>query len=154
MNGYDLDFDKEGDATAKIPTVSEVKAGLPEEKGHSNEVYTVNGKAFDYMNHPINLITNTPYRIYLVNMLEFDLINSFHLHGNMFEYYPAGTGTNPVFKADVVELGQGDRGIMEFNYKNPGRYMFHAHVTEFTELGWMGFFDVKDNSRVTHQPLA
>jgi hypothetical protein len=31
--------------------------------------------------------------------------------------------------------------------------MFHAHVTEFTELGWMGF-DVKDNSRVTHQPLA
>jgi hypothetical protein len=32
--------------------------------------------------------------------------------------------------------------------------MFHAHVTEFTELGWMGFFDVKDNSRVTLQPLA
>jgi hypothetical protein len=22
--------------------------------------------------------------------------------------------------------------------------MFHAHVTEFTDLGWMGFFDVKD----------
>ena len=21
--------------------------------------------------------------------------------------------------------------------------MFHAHVTEFTDLGWMGFFDVK-----------
>jgi FtsP/CotA-like multicopper oxidase with cupredoxin domain len=84
-------------------------------------------------------------------MLEFDLINSFHLHGGMFEYYP--TGTNPVFKTDVVELGQGYRGIMEFDYKNPGRYMFHAHVTEFTELGSMGF-DVKDNSRVTHQPLA
>jgi FtsP/CotA-like multicopper oxidase with cupredoxin domain len=154
MNGYDLDLEKEGDMIAKIPTVSEVKAGLPEEKGHSNEVYTVNGKAFDYMNHPINLTTNTPYRIYLVNMLEFDLINSFHLHGNMFEYYPAGTGTNPVFKTDVVELGQGDRGIMEFDYKNPGRYMFHAHVTEFTDLGWMGFFDVKDKNRSAHQPLA
>ena len=69
-----------------------------------------------------------------------------------FEYYPAGT--NPVFKTDVVELGQDDRGILEFDYKDPGRYMFHALVTEFTELGWMGFFDVKDNSRSTHQPLA
>ncbi len=65
-------------------------------------------------------------------MLEFDLTNSFHLHGNMFEYYPAGTGMNPSFKTDVVELGQGDRGILEFNYTKPGMYMFHAHVTEFT----------------------
>jgi hypothetical protein len=24
-----------------------------------------------------------------------------------FDYYPAGTGTNPVFKTDVVEIGQG-----------------------------------------------
>ena len=53
-----------------------------------------------------------------------------------FDYYPAGTGSNPRegTKTDVVELGQGDRGIMEFSYKNPGRYMFHAHVTEYTEL--------------------
>ena len=30
-------------------------------------------------------------RIYLVNVLEFDLINSFHLHANFFDYYPTGT---------------------------------------------------------------
>ena len=35
--------------------------------------------------------------------------------------------------------------ILEFQYKIPGRYMFHAHVTEFTDLGWMGFFDVRDS---------
>ena len=33
-------------------------------------------------------------------------------------------------------LGQGDRGIMEFNFGLDGRYMFHSHVNEFSELGW------------------
>ena len=39
---------------------------------------------------------------------------------------------------------QAQRGILEFNYKDhePGLYMFHAHQSEFTELGWMGMFDV------------
>ena len=30
-------------------------------------------------------------RVYLVNVLEYDLINSFHLHGNLFHYFPTGT---------------------------------------------------------------
>jgi hypothetical protein len=33
---------------------------------------------------------------------------------------------------------------MEFSYKYPGKYMFHAHKTEFAEKGWMGTFLVKD----------
>jgi FtsP/CotA-like multicopper oxidase with cupredoxin domain len=39
-------------------------------------------------------------------------------------------------------LCQGERCIMEFSYKYPGMYMFHAHQSEFAELGWMGFFNV------------
>ena len=32
---------------------------------------------------------------------------------------------------------QGDSGIMEFNYANPGTYMFHAHITDLqTKDGW------------------
>ena len=27
-------------------------------------------------------------------------------------------------------------------FPNPGQFMFHAHKTEFADLGWMGFFDV------------
>ena len=34
-----------------------------------NEIYTVNGKAFDYVIHPISIQAEEPYRIYLVNML-------------------------------------------------------------------------------------
>jgi hypothetical protein len=56
---------------------------------------------------------------------------------------------NPAYKTDIVTLGQGDRGILEFTYDKPGMYMFHAHVTEFTNLGWMGMLDVQDKSSAT-----
>ena len=81
-------------------------------------------------------------------MLEFDLVNSFHLHGNMFNYYPSGTSIGrPEQFTDVVTLSQGDRGIIEFTPQYTGRYMFHAHQTEFTEKGWMGFFDVTTDGK-------
>ena len=34
--------------------------------------------------------------------------------------------------------------IIEIDFHNTGKFMFHAHQSEFTELGWMGFFDVVD----------
>ncbi|AFU59329.1 putative multicopper oxidase type 3 [Candidatus Nitrososphaera gargensis Ga9.2] len=141
MNSYDLDYDLEGPVT--IPTVQELESGnRTEEEERGNEIYTVNGKAFDYMHYPIELEVGKDYRIYVVNMVEFDLVNSFHVHGALFEYYPSGTSDKPAFTNDIIVLGQGDRGIMEMSYKYPGKYMFHAHVSEFTDLGWMGFFNV------------
>ena len=116
-----------------------------EEEERDNEIYTVNGKAFEYMHHPINIEIGKPQRIYLVNMLEFDLVNSFHLHANMFKYFPSGTifsEKNGAIYTDILTLGQGDRGILEFVPPYQGTFMFHAHVTEFTDLGWMGFFQV------------
>ena len=130
---------------APAPSLEEKEGEVAEEEERDNEIYTANGKAFDYMNNPIQLKVGQKYRLYVVNMLEFDLVNSLHVHGAMFEYYPAGTSMNPQedsFVHDVIVLGQGDRGIMELEYKYPGQYMFHAHVTEFTDLGWMGFFNV------------
>lgn len=110
-----------------------------------NEIYTVNGKAFDYMMNPIVLYTGKPYRVYVINMLEFDPVNSVHVHGAMFDYYSAGTNKTADYLTDIVTLSQGDRGIMEFTYAYPGTYMFHAHQTLFTDLGWMGLFDVRGN---------
>ena len=82
---------------------------------------------------------------YLVNVVEFDPINSLHLHGNFFDYYDHGTTLTPTLRTvDTVMQCQAQRGILEFTYKDheTGLYMFHAHQTEFTELGWMGMFDV------------
>jgi hypothetical protein len=128
MNGYDTDFDTE------------------------NNFYTVNGIPYYYMHHPIQIEKDRLVRIYLVNMLEFDPINNFHLHANLYQLYRTGTSLVPHEYTDMVTMSQGERGILEFKYKFPGQYMFHAHKTEFAEKGWMGLFLVKDMTSTTGEP--
>ena len=119
MNGFDVNFDGE------------------------NEIYAVNSIAFEYVRNPIQVKQGELVRIYLINMLEFDMINSFHLHANFFDVYPTGTKLEPDFFTDTLIMGQGERSMLDIRFKFPGRYMFHAHKTEFAELGWMGFFEVE-----------
>lgn len=112
-----------------------------------NEFYACNTIAHCYAKQPIKLARNRPVRIYLVNVTEFDPINSFHLHANFFNYFDQGTTLTPTLKTvDLITQCQAQRGILEFNFADqdhePGLYMFHAHQSEFTELGWMGMFDV------------
>jgi manganese oxidase len=108
-----------------------------------NNFYAVNGPAFYYARYPIRVSRSQTVRIYLANLTEFDLINSFHLHGDFFRYYH--TGRNELVEyTDTVVLAQGQRGILEIDFANTGHFMFHAHQSEFAELGWMGFFEVVD----------
>ena len=46
---------------------------------------------------------------------------------------------------DLIMQCQAQRGILEFSFAEheDGMYMFHAHQSEFTELGWVGMFDVR-----------
>ena len=118
MNGFDTNFD--GD----------------------NEVYAVNTVPFAYKKHPIRVRKGEVQRLYLVNMLEFDVVNSMHLHGNFFHVYRTGTSLTPTEFTDTIMMCQGERHILEFTYEETGRFMFHAHQSEFAELGWMGVFDV------------
>jgi len=111
-----------------------------------NEIYAVNTVAFAYGNDPIPLKLNELVRIYLINITEFDLINSFHLHAGFFDYYDHGTTLEPTHRTvDTIMQTQGQRGILEFRYQFPGMYMFHAHQSEFAELGWMGMFHVTED---------
>ncbi|MDR7484663.1 MAG: multicopper oxidase domain-containing protein [Armatimonadota bacterium] len=107
-----------------------------------NEFYAVNTIPFYYARHPIRIRQDELVRVYLVNITEFDPINSMHLHANFFHVYPTGTSLTPVEFTDTVMLCQGQRAILEFRYRRPGRFMFHAHQSEFVELGWMSFFEV------------
>ncbi|HKE80344.1 MAG TPA: multicopper oxidase domain-containing protein [Solirubrobacteraceae bacterium] len=118
MNGFDTNFDR------------------------SNEVYAANSIPFAYMDEPIAVPRDELVRLYLVNVLEYDLINSFHIHGNVFNYFPTGTSLQPSELTDTVVQCQGQRGIIEMRFPSTGKFMFHAHQSEFTELGWMGFFEV------------
>jgi FtsP/CotA-like multicopper oxidase with cupredoxin domain len=110
--------------------------------GEGNQLYAVNAIPFHYMHEPIKVERDELVRIYLINALEYDPINSFHIHGNFFDYFPTGTRLEPTEFTDTVVQGQGQRGICEMRFPNPGRFMFHAHKTEFAELGWMGQFEV------------
>ena len=121
MNGFDVNYDEE------------------------NEIYAVNSVAHAFAKRPIKIDRKRPVRIYLINITEFDPINSFHLHANFFQYFDHGTTLEPTSKTiDTVMQCQGQRGILEFSFANhePGKYMFHAHQTEFAEQGWSGFFEV------------
>ncbi len=117
MNGFDTNFD--GD----------------------NEVYAVNTAAFFHQTHPIRVGVGDLCRVYLVNLTEFDLINSFHLHAGMFRVYRTGTRPDQYELTDTIMMCQGERHVLEFRLENPGLHMFHAHQSEFAELGWMGFFE-------------
>lgn len=110
-----------------------------------NEVYAVNTVAHAYAKKPIKILRGKPVRVYLINVIEFDPINSFHLHANFFEYFNQGTTLTPTLKTvDLITQCQAERGILEFHFTEhePGLYMFHPHQSEFTELGWVGMFDV------------
>ena len=118
LNGFDTNFDKE------------------------NELYSLNGLPGYYQVNPIPVKLGQLQRVYLVNMTEFDAVNSFHFHANMFHWFPGGTALTPAYLNDVVHLGVADRGILEFTYNFPGQYLFHAHQNELTLHGWTGIFNV------------
>ena len=105
-----------------------------------NEVYAVNTVANAYMHEPIRVTVGRLVRIYLVNVTEFDPVNSLHLHGMFFDVYRTGTMLAPSERTDTVMLCQGERAILETTFRYPGEFMFHAHQSEFAELGWMGLF--------------
>ena len=121
MNAFDTNFDDE------------------------NEFYALNSIPFAYFDKPIRIERAKPVRFYLVNITEFDPINSFHLHANFFDYYDHGTSLTPTLRTvDTIMQCQAQRGILEFSFADhePGIYMFHAHQSEFAELGWMSHFEV------------
>ena len=116
MNGFDTNFDQE------------------------NEMYAVNTIANAYVQDPIRVTVGRPVRIYLINVTEFDLLNSLHLHGMFFDVFRTGTSLTPTDRTDTIMLCQGERAILETTFRYPGDFMFHAHQSEFAELGWMGLF--------------
>jgi len=109
-------------------------------------LYHCHSLPLEFMKHPIEIRSDQLQRLYLINITEFDPINSIHIHANFFDYYDHGTTLQPTLRTvDTVMQCQAQRGILEFSFAGfePGKYMFHAHQSEFAELGWMGFFQVR-----------
>ena len=136
MNGFDTNFDGDNEVYAANTRAFAYGVGSTDGKGNWEAGET---------KRPIRIDRDERQRIYLINTIEFDPINSFHTHSQFFDYYDHGTTLTPTRKkVDTVMQCQAQRGIIELDYSDhdPGLYMFHAHQSEFAELGWMSFFEV------------
>jgi manganese oxidase len=112
------------------------------DENRQNELYAFNGLPHYYMHHPIPIKKDRLVRLYVQNMIEFDVAASFHLHANMFQVYPTGRTLQPAYETDIITMGPAERHILEFSYKYPGQYMFHPHQDYMASAGCMGIFDV------------
>jgi FtsP/CotA-like multicopper oxidase with cupredoxin domain len=104
-----------------------------------NDVYTWNGMAGYYERFPLKVPVGELVRIYLMNMLEYDPVASFHLHAQTFDLYRSGTSLIPHEHTDIVGLGPAERAVIEFRLPRRGRYMFHPHQSHMAERGAMGW---------------
>jgi manganese oxidase len=119
-----------------------VMAGYDTNGDQKNELYAFNAIPDYYMQHPIPIYQDQLVRLYVLNMIEYDPVATFHLHANFFQVYPTGLTTTPSHSADVITMGTTERHILEFSYKFPGKYMFHPHQDAIAEAGCMGEFNV------------
>ena len=125
MNGFDTNFDAD------------------------NEVYAVNTVAHHFMHEPMRVTVGALVRIYLVNVTEFDLLNSFHLHGMFFDVYRTGTASATSRAHRHGDAVPGRARDSRDALPVSRAFMFHAHQSEFAELGWMGLFEAVEARRDT-----
>jgi hypothetical protein len=123
MSGFDVDFDDD------------------------NDFYAVNAIPFHYQNYPIQIkvakrsITRQHPRIRFDQLLPSSC--------EFFQFYLTGTSSRG-WNSRHHHSGTGTARHSEFSYKYPGMYTFHAHVTEFAELGWNGMLKFWLDIKVYH----
>jgi manganese oxidase len=119
-----------------------IMAGYDVNNDQKNELYAFNGLPHYYMHHPIPIQQNQLIRLYVLNMIEFDPVATFHLHANLFRVNRTGRSLTATEETDVITMGTAERHILEFSFREPGKFMFHPHQDAIAEAGCMGYFDV------------
>jgi FtsP/CotA-like multicopper oxidase with cupredoxin domain len=119
-----------------------VMSGYDVNDDSKNEYYAFNGLPHHFMHHPIPIYQNQLIRLYVLNIIEYEPVVTFHLHANFFEVYRSGMTMTPSEKTDVITMGVAERHILEFSFRYPGKYMFHPHQDAIAQNGCMGQFEV------------
>ena len=113
MNGFDTNFDAD------------------------NEVYAVNTLANHYAVHPIRVEVGRLVRMHVINVTEFDLINSLHLHGMFFDVFRTGTRLTVDDHTDTVMMCQGERVVLETRFRYPeSSCSTRIRASSLNSAGW------------------
>ena len=121
-----------------------VMNGFDTDGDGANNFYTVNGLAFYYAKYPIRVRRSQTVRIYLANLTEFDLDQLVPPARRLLPLLPDRLERSLRVHGHRDALPGTARDHRDRLRATPGTFMFHAHQSEFTELGWMGFFEVVD----------
>jgi FtsP/CotA-like multicopper oxidase with cupredoxin domain len=108
---------------------------------HGFNLWTINGEAFsmDTMKPMFQLHEGRRYRLKFRNAS--DDTHPLHLHRHSFELTRvAGKPTSGIIK-DVVMLGGFQELEVDFVADNPGRTLFHCHMQQHMDFGFMALFD-------------
>ena len=103
--------------------------------------FTINGVPFSMktMEPMFRLTRGRRYRLHMRNAT--DDIHPVHLHRHSFEIASiAGMPTAGVIK-DVVMLGGFQEMAIDFTADQPGRSLFHCHMQQHMDFGFMALFD-------------
>ncbi len=105
--------------------------------------FAINGVAFtmDRMRPLMRLARGRRYRLLMRNAT--DDVHPIHLHRNSFEISSiAGFPTAGVIK-DVVMIGAFQQMAIDFTASHPGLTLFHCHMQQHMDFGFMGLFDCR-----------
>ena len=125
MNGFDTNFDAD------------------------NEVYAVNTVAHHFMHEPIRVEVGRLARMYLVNVTEFDSDQQPAPARHVLRRVPHRHVDDAVRDDRHGHAVPGGARDSRDAFRYPGEFMFHAHQSEFAELGWMGLFEAVEVRRDT-----
>lgn len=106
-----------------------------------------NGKANQYVDHPLKANVGDKIRMWVVNAGPAHA-SAFHVVGTVFDaVFPDGNPKNKLVGMQTVSIPPGGGAMVEFTIKEPGKYPFVTHSFGDASKGAVGILEVSDPSR-------
>jgi nitrite reductase (NO-forming) len=104
------------------------------------QVVDFNGRAFQYMTQPLQIIVGQPVRVFVVNAGP-SHFSAFHVVGTLFERsYVDGNPANLLSGLQTLAIAPGGGEVAEFTVHQAGTYAFVTHAFGDADAGAMGTF--------------
>lgn len=122
-------------------TTDEYAGDMKKMEGMFAEVVLFNGRAYQYMEHPLAIRVRQPVRVYVVDAGP-SHFSAFHVIGTLFDkVLQDGNPSNVQRGIQTMTIPPGGGAIGEFTVYQAGHYPFVTHQFGDADHGAMGAFD-------------